>query len=66
MLATAKKTDIIEKYRTHESDTGSPEVQIAILRERIGELTDVRRLVVARPIGTSRRTRRIMDPGAAC
>ncbi len=40
VLATAKKTDIIEKFRTHESDTGSPEVQIAILSERIGELTE--------------------------
>ena len=40
MLATAKKTVIIEKYRTHDSDTGSPEVQIAILSERIGELTE--------------------------
>ena len=40
MLATAKKTDIISRFRTHESDTGSPEVQIAILSERIGELTE--------------------------
>ena len=39
MLAPAKKTDIITKFRTHDSDTGSPEVQIAILSERIGELT---------------------------
>ena len=40
MLAPAKKTDVIQRFRTHESDTGSPEVQIAILSERIGELTD--------------------------
>lgn len=40
MLAPAKKIDIIGKFRTHDSDTGSPEVQIAILSERIGELTD--------------------------
>lgn len=40
MLAPAKKTDIITKFRTHDSDTGSPEVQIAILSERIGELTE--------------------------
>ena len=40
MLAPAKKTDIISKFRTHDSDTGSPEVQIAILSERIGELTE--------------------------
>lgn len=40
MLAIQKKSEIIEKYRVHESDTGSPEVQIAILSERIGQLTD--------------------------
>ena len=40
MLATQKKNDIITKYRVHESDTGSPEVQIAILSERIGQLTE--------------------------
>ncbi len=40
MLATEKKSEIIGKYRLHESDTGSPEVQIAILSERIGELTE--------------------------
>ena len=40
MLAPAKKTEIITKFRTHDSDTGSPEVQIAILSERIGELTE--------------------------
>ncbi len=40
MLAPAKKIEIITTYRTHDSDTGSPEVQIAILSERIGELTE--------------------------
>src|SRR5580692_7025929 len=40
VLATAKKTTLIERFLTHPSDTGSPEVQIAILSERIGELTD--------------------------
>jgi ribosomal protein S15 len=40
VLATAKKTTLIERFRTHASDTGSPEVQIAILSERIGELTE--------------------------
>ncbi len=40
MLATAKKTDLIQRFRTHDTDTGSPEVQIAILSERIGELTE--------------------------
>ncbi len=40
MLESVKKTDIIHKFRTHDSDTGSPEVQIALLSERIGELTE--------------------------
>ena len=40
MLATEKKTEIISRFRTHDADTGSPEVQIAILSERIGELTE--------------------------
>ena len=40
MLATAKKTSLIERFRPHETDTGAPEVQIAILSERIGELTE--------------------------
>ena len=33
------KTEVIEKFRVHESDSGSPEVQIALLTERINELT---------------------------
>jgi small subunit ribosomal protein S15 len=37
-LHVEKKTELIHKYRTHESDTGSPEVQVAILTERINEL----------------------------
>ena len=40
MLAAEKKTDIITRFRAHDADTGSPEVQIAILSERIGELTE--------------------------
>ena len=40
MLATATKSDLIQRFRTHDSDTGSPEVQIAILSSRIGELTE--------------------------
>ncbi len=40
MLATQKKTDLIQRFRTHETDTGSPEVQIALLTERIGYLTE--------------------------
>jgi small subunit ribosomal protein S15 len=38
-LTKIQKTSIIEGYRTHEADTGSPEVQIAILSERINYLT---------------------------
>ena len=34
------KEKIISEYRTHETDTGSPEVQVAILSERIKNLTD--------------------------
>ena len=40
MLAAEKKTQIIHRFRAHDTDTGSPEVQIAILSERIGELTE--------------------------
>jgi small subunit ribosomal protein S15 len=40
MLHPVQKHNIIEKYRTHESDTGSPEVQIALLSERITYLTE--------------------------
>ncbi|HWZ11618.1 MAG TPA: 30S ribosomal protein S15 [Acidobacteriaceae bacterium] len=40
MLASEKKSDVIIRYRTHDTDTGSPEVQIAILSERIAELTE--------------------------
>ena len=35
-----QKQEIIEQYRTHEGDTGSPEVQIAILTYRINNLTE--------------------------
>ena len=40
MLAREQKTSVIHRFRTHDSDTGSPEVQIAILSERIGDLTE--------------------------
>ena len=40
MLAREQKTNIIEQYKTHANDTGSPEVQIAILSTRITELTE--------------------------
>ena len=39
-LSRDRKTELIGSYRTHESDTGSPEVQVAILSERINYLTD--------------------------
>ncbi len=39
-LQTAQKEEIISGFRHHESDTGSPEVQIALLTERINGLTD--------------------------
>lgn len=39
MLRKDQKTAIIDANRTHENDTGSPEVQIAILTERINVLT---------------------------
>lgn len=35
-----KKKEIVEKYKQHDGDTGSPEVQIALLTERINSLTD--------------------------
>jgi small subunit ribosomal protein S15 len=38
-LETEQKAEIIEQYQIHESDTGSPEVQIAILTRRIQDLT---------------------------
>ena len=40
MLTTEKRTLIIGEYRLHEKDTGSPEVQIALLSARIEYLTD--------------------------
>jgi small subunit ribosomal protein S15 len=39
-MATPSKTDVITKHRQHERDTGSPEVQIALLTERINALTE--------------------------
>jgi small subunit ribosomal protein S15 len=39
MLAKTKKQTLIKKYKTHEKDTGSPEVQVAILSEKIKDLT---------------------------
>lgn len=39
-LEKAKKQDVIERFRVHEKDTGSPEVQIALLSERINDLNN--------------------------
>ncbi len=40
MLQGEKKQGIIAEYRTHSSDTGSPEVQVAMLTQRVRELTE--------------------------
>ena len=40
VLAKERKSNIIGSYRTHDTDTGSPEVQVAILSERISYLTE--------------------------
>ncbi|MBW3565052.1 MAG: 30S ribosomal protein S15 [Acidobacteria bacterium] len=40
MTTLKEKSEIINEFRTHESDTGSPEVQIALLSNRIGYLTE--------------------------
>lgn len=39
-LAKAEKTDIIQNYQAHDGDTGSPEVQVALLTQRISQLTE--------------------------
>ncbi|AOP54241.1 MAG: 30S ribosomal protein S15 [Brevibacterium aurantiacum] len=39
-LSTAEKQEVIKEYATHEGDTGSPEVQVALLTRRITELTE--------------------------
>ena len=39
-ITKQKKQDIIEEYRRSDADTGSPDVQIAVLTARINELTD--------------------------
>ena len=39
-ITTERKLDVIKEYAAHEGDTGSPEVQVAILTERITNLTD--------------------------
>ena len=39
-LASTRKKNVIEKYRSHDRDTGSPQVQVALLTERINHLTE--------------------------
>ena len=39
-LTKVRKTELIGSYKTHDQDTGSPEVQVAILSERIAYLTE--------------------------
>ena len=39
-VLSERKTAVVQQYRTHETDTGSPEVQIAVLSERIVHLTE--------------------------
>ncbi len=40
MIPSQQKQSVIAEYRTHETDTGSPEVQVALLTERINELSE--------------------------
>ena len=40
MLTNERKIEVIGAYKTHDADTGSPEVQVALLSERIGYLTE--------------------------
>lgn len=39
-ITADKKSELIEEYKQHEGDTGSPEVQVALLTERISNLTE--------------------------
>lgn len=39
-LSQERKNEIINQFKTHENDTGSPEVQIAVLTEQINVLND--------------------------
>ena len=39
-LAAQAKKAVVDKYKQHEGDTGSPEVQVALLTERINQLTE--------------------------
>lgn len=39
-LAVDRKRNLIEQFKTHDGDTGSPEVQVALLTERVNSLTE--------------------------
>jgi len=39
-LAAEQKSQVVNKYRIHKSDSGSPEVQVALLSQRISQLTE--------------------------
>ena len=39
-MVQEKKTELVQKFRRHDSDTGSPEVQVALLTARINELNE--------------------------
>ncbi len=39
-ITAERKTEVVSEYATHQGDTGSPEVQVAILSERISNLTE--------------------------
>ena len=39
-ITAERKTEVVQEYATHEGDTGSPEVQVAIISERIKNLTE--------------------------
>ena len=39
-VGTERRQELVQAFRTHENDTGSPEVQVALLTERINELAD--------------------------
>ena len=54
-MTQAEKQEIIKAYATHEGDTGSPEVQVAVLTTRINELTE-----------HLKTQRRIITPAAVC
>ena len=66
-LAKDVKGAIIDEYATHEGDTGSPEVQIALLTERIKSLTEhLRSYPEGQPLAPRAAEARRAAPAAAC